>query len=58
MPDLNRLYALCDWDPQQQRMVYRTPFFDGFVTKGTDGVHRILRLAHGTRITLTTDDAL
>ncbi|MEV6740091.1 hypothetical protein AB0N14_25355 [Streptomyces sp. NPDC051104] len=24
MPDLNRLYAECDWDPTQQRMVRRT----------------------------------
>ncbi|MFH8771971.1 hypothetical protein [Streptomyces sp. NPDC017958] len=54
MPDLNRLYALCDWDPKQQRMLYRAPLFDAFTTKGTDGVHQILRLADDTRITLTT----
>ena len=23
MPDLNRLYAECDWDPDLQRMVLR-----------------------------------
>ena len=25
MPDLNRLYAECDWDPGLQRMVLRSP---------------------------------
>ncbi|MGW3513710.1 hypothetical protein [Streptomyces sp. NPDC000994] len=24
LPDLNRLYSECDWDPKQQRMVRRT----------------------------------
>jgi hypothetical protein len=24
LPGLNRLYAQCDWDPAQQRMVLRT----------------------------------
>ncbi|MFE9307823.1 hypothetical protein ACFYM5_08985 [Streptomyces sp. NPDC006706] len=24
LPDLNRLYAECNWDPAQQRMVRRT----------------------------------
>ncbi|MFE2586007.1 hypothetical protein [Streptomyces sp. NPDC059378] len=28
LPDLNRLYALCDWDPNQQRMVLRAPIAD------------------------------
>ncbi|MFJ3169325.1 hypothetical protein ACIPJK_00950 [Streptomyces roseus] len=25
MPDLNRLYTECDWDPSRQRMVLRAP---------------------------------